>query len=197
MNFEILEKLVNSNGFIAPFLITLFAVAVPIAFITETGINTFKKCMATILILLAGGTIWWSEYLVPNYHIQTKVWESEQAKKQAEEKISNAPWKEISYETKVLTVDYRQTSIFFEFVETVEFMDDQGFVYNRTYSMREGPWNQVQTSFHHQLLRLKENGEEILVTYKTKGDVDPSGKRIITEIRTNEQGGPVWSDPGN
>lgn len=193
MNFEVINQMVNSPNLPYSFLVVLFIMGIPMATVAlTTSIKSCVRWTLIVLILIGGGTVWWSEYVVPDYQMKKKSWEQEQAKKAEKEKIANTPWTSVTYKTKVSSVDYRQILIFFETFEVVEFMDDKEYVYNRTYSMSEGYRNQVQASFHHQLLKLQESGEEILVTYKTKGAVDPSGKRIITKISKNNQAQPVW-----
>lgn len=194
MNFEIIELVINSMDTVLSLIFVIFAIILTIGILVHYVRHWALIISAAIIATVLSGYLYWNLFLLPKYQEQTQVWQAEQDKKAAEEKVANAPWKEISYPAKILTVNHGYSSIFFETFEVVEFMDNKGHVYDRAISTREGPWRQTQMAFHHHLLQLKENGNEITITYKTKGEIDPSGKRIIVKIETEDKTEPVWSE---
>lgn len=105
------------------------------------------------------------------------------AKKLALEK---APFIFAEEPTKVLTLTHDYLSVLFGTFEVVEFMSETGYVY-RSESLIG---NTIQTTFHHVLMLAKDKEEELMVCYKTKGEID-NNRRIVTEIR-NARGYTLW-----
>jgi hypothetical protein len=108
------------------------------------------------------------------------------AKKLALEK---APFIFAEEPTKVLTLTHDYLSVLFGTFEVVEFMGETGYVY-RSESLIGNP---IQTTFHHVLMLAKDKEEELMVCYKTKGQIDDN-RRIVTEIR-NARGYTLWPVP--
>lgn len=193
MNLEILGLVFNNMELmLGTFFMFALAMALATFILTIIPYKLLSIPLAgLIVILLAHGQ--YTRFLVPEYQKQEQVWKKDQAKKELEAKIAATPWTTISYGTKVVTLDYRQQAVLFQFYDTVEFMDQQGYVYNRSISMNEGPWRQVQMSLYHNLLKLKETEEYVEITYDTKEGIDPSSQRVIKTIKTLDGKTTLWS----
>ncbi len=194
MNFEIVKMTVSALG--AAILIWLMVTCWITFCLSEMIKKKLPRWMMCTLFCVIIVITCSKSIVIPEYQTQEKLWKQKEEERRMKEKIKNAPWVTISYVTRVLSVSRQQQLIFLNRFDTVEFMDEQ-YVYHRTISMQEGPWRQIQQSFYHNLLHLRETGESIEVTYKTKGPVDPTGQRVIQKIRLLPQEELIWSDEEN
>ena len=123
------------------------------------------------------------ELMIARNEARQKQEAAQEARKLALEK---APFIFAEESTKVLTLTHDYLSVLFGTFEVVEFMSETGYVYRLESSIG----NTLQTTFHHVLMLAKDKEEELMVCYKTKGEID-NNRRIVTEIR-NARGYTLW-----